>query len=355
MTEATLNFTYEGNTIKIQCKRNEYMKDIIKRYLTKISKEIHDILFMCNGSKINEELKLEEFNNKDNEIQILVYNINDKKIENKKILEQSKDIICPECGEICLIDIKDYKIILSKCKNKHKRENILFDEYNNLQKINELNIICDICRTNRNEIYNNQLYKCCKCKIIICPLCKTKHNNEHKLIDYELRNYLCNIHGERYISFCKDCNINLCDLCEIEHNKNNKNHKCYNLNKLINNENNNINELRIKIDNLKFEINDIITKLNIIKENMEIYFNIYNTIIKNYDLKNKNYEILMNINNIYNYNKIVIKDINTIINENKFENKFKYIYKIYNKMTIANEFILKYKIGKEKKNKNIWR
>ena len=65
-----------------------------------------------NENKIKEELNLEEFNNKDNEIKInetkiLVNNINDKNIENKEILKQSKDIICPECGEICLIDIKD--------------------------------------------------------------------------------------------------------------------------------------------------------------------------------------------------------------------------------------------------------
>ena len=272
-----------------------------------------------NENKIEEELNLEEFNNKDNEIKInetkiLVNNINDKNIENKEILKQSKDIICPECGEICLMDIKDYKIILNNCKNKHNRENILFDEYNNLQKINELDILCDICKKNKKEIYNNQLYKCCKCKIIICSLCKSKHNKEHRLIDYELKNYLCNKHGERYISFCKDCNSNLCDLCEIEHNKNNKNHNSLYLNKLINNENKNINELKIKIDNLKFEINDIIIKFNIIKDNMDIYYNIYHKIINNYDLKNKNYEKLMNINNIYNFNKIVIKDINNIIN-----------------------------------------
>ena len=239
-----------------------------------------------NENKINEELKLEEINNKDNEIKIketkiLVNNVNDKNIENKEILKQSKDIICPECGEICLIDIKDYKIILNNCKKNHKRENILFDEYDNLQKINELYIFCDICKKNKNEIYNNQLYKCCKCKIIICSLCKSKHNKEHRLIDYELKNYLCNKHGERYISFCKDCNANLCDLCEIEHNKNNKNHNSLYLNKLINNENKNknINELRIKIDNLKFEINDIIIKFNIIKDNMDIYYNIYHKII----------------------------------------------------------------------------
>ena len=117
MTEATLYFTYEGSTIMIQCKRNEYMKEIFKRYANKISKDANDVYFMCNGSKINGESKLEEINNKDNEIKILVFNINDKKIENKEILKQSKDIICPECGEICLIDIKDYKIILSDCKD----------------------------------------------------------------------------------------------------------------------------------------------------------------------------------------------------------------------------------------------
>jgi len=187
MTEVNIEFIYQGNTIKIQATRNEYMKDIIKRYSIKISKDTNEVLFMYNGSKINEDLKLlEEINHKDEDIKILVYNINDKNIENKEILKQSKDVICPECGEICLINIKDYKIILNNCQKKHKIESILFDEYNNLQKINELHILCDICKKNKSEIYNNQLYKCCKCKIIICPLCKSKHNKEDKLIDYEL-------------------------------------------------------------------------------------------------------------------------------------------------------------------------
>ena len=195
MNEINLNFIYKSNSINIQCKRNEYMKDIFKRYLIKIKKDISDVYFMCNGNKINGELKLKEFNNKDNEIKILVYNINDTNINNKEVIKQSKEIICPECGDICLIDIKDYKIILNNYNKNHKRENILLDEYNNLQKINELNIICNECNQNKNEIYNNQLYKCCKCKINICPLCKLKHNKEHKLIEYELKNYLCNIHG----------------------------------------------------------------------------------------------------------------------------------------------------------------
>ena len=123
MTEVTLNFTYEGSTIMIQCKRNEYMRDIFKRYLIKINKDINDVFFMCNGSKINKELKLEEINNQDNEIKILVNDLNCENIENKKILKQP--IVCPECGDICLIDFKDYKIILNNCINNHNNENIL--------------------------------------------------------------------------------------------------------------------------------------------------------------------------------------------------------------------------------------
>ena len=310
MNEANLDFIYQGNTIRIQGKRNEYMKDIIKRYTIKIDKDIKDVYFMSNGNKINEELKLEEINNNENEIKILVNDINDNNTENKnKISKQNKDIICPECGNICLIDINDYKIKLYKCINKHNRENILLDEYNDLQKNNEVNVVCSECNKNKNEIYKNQLYKCYKCKVNICPLCKSKHNKDHILIDYELKNYICNEHGERYISYCKTCNTNLCDLCEPKHNK----HNFFSLNKSITNKEKNINKLRIKIEQLKKEINDIINKFNKIVDNLEIYYNINNSIINNYNIKNKNYEIIMNINNIYNNNEKVIEDIDEIV------------------------------------------
>ena len=301
MTEATLNFTYEGSTIKIQCKRNEYMKDIFKRYTIKISKDANDVYFMCNGSKINEASKLEEISNSDNEISILVYDLNNKKNENKE--EQ----------------LKKYK-----------------------------DIICNNCNKNKYEIYKNQLYKCCTCKINICPICKTKHDKDHILIDYELKNYLCNVHGEKYILYCKECNKNLCDLCEMEHND----HNYCSLNKLITNKENNIDELKTKIDDLKKEVNGIISTLNKIVDNMEIYYNINQNIINNYNIKNKNYEVLTNITNIYNYNEIIIKDINEIIDENKIENKIKYLYSIYDKMITKNEIIIKYKIGNEDDDKN---
>ena len=211
MEDIILNFDYEGQKIKMQCKKKENLNDIFQRYANKINKDINDIYFINNGNKINNNnIKLEEIKNKENIINILVYdiNINDN---NEEIIEKEyKDIICPECGENCLIEIKDYKINLSKCDNKQNIKNILLDEYNNTQKMDKIK--CDNCNRNKLEIYNNQIYKCCKCNINLCPLCKSNHNKEHKIIDYEIKNYICQIHDERYISYCKECEKNICDL-----------------------------------------------------------------------------------------------------------------------------------------------
>ena len=134
MEDIILNFNYKGQEVKIQCKKNENMNDIFKRYTNKINKNINDIYFINNGNIIDKNnIKLEEINNKDNIINILVYDINNN---NERINEkENKDIICPYCGENCIIDIKDYKINLNKCDNKHNINNILLDEFNNTQRI----------------------------------------------------------------------------------------------------------------------------------------------------------------------------------------------------------------------------
>ena len=42
---------------------------------------------------------------------------------------QKRYIICPQCGEHSLISIKNYKISLYDCKNRHKNDNILLNEF----------------------------------------------------------------------------------------------------------------------------------------------------------------------------------------------------------------------------------
>jgi len=101
------------------------MNYFFKGYLIKINKDTNEIYFICNGNKIKEELKFEDINNKDNEIKILVNNINYKNFENKEEkLKEYTDIICLKCRNICLLDIKGYKMILNKCANNNSIENI---------------------------------------------------------------------------------------------------------------------------------------------------------------------------------------------------------------------------------------
>ena len=94
MTETIINFIYEGKKIKIYCKKDEFMKDIYKKYIIKINKEIKDIFFLYNGNIINGDIKLEQINNKDNEISILVFEYNQNNIKQNfnQILRSKKGI-----------------------------------------------------------------------------------------------------------------------------------------------------------------------------------------------------------------------------------------------------------------------
>ena len=289
MAEVIIDFIFNGQMIKIPCKRNEFMKDIFKRYLLKLNKGIKNICFVYNGYRINGDIKLEAFNKSDKEIQIMVVQMNNIK---REIIQQSKDIICPECGENCLLSIGNYKINLHNCKNKHNLSNILFEEFNDTQKINELTILCNDCKKiNKAKVNNNQFYKCCNCNINLCPGCKVKHNKEHIIIDYEFKNYICKTHGENYTSYCKVCNINLCRKCELKHTKN---HNLINYKDILRNKNTNknLNELRAKIDKLKNEIKYIINVFNKVLVNLELYYNISKNIINNSNIKKKKLSII---------------------------------------------------------------
>ena len=220
MADIIIDFIYRGQILKIACKKSEPMKNIFKRCLIKINKGIKSVCFIYKGYKLNGDAKLEAIINNEKEIQIHVVEVNNIK---KEIFYQSKDIICPECGENCFLTIENYKMKLNNCKNGHNLENILFEEYNDTQRINELSIICNECKKiSKAKTKNNQFYKCCNCNINLCPGCKLKHNKEHIIIDYESKNYICITHGENYISYCKLCNINLCRKCELKHVKNHK-------------------------------------------------------------------------------------------------------------------------------------
>ena len=280
---AKVIFSYKGTETEIQCNINDKIKDIIKRYVIKVGLDISKVYFIYNGNKINDNLILNEIINEEDKgrnIMNILVNENIKTIIKENIIE-SKEILCPKCYENILIKLNEYKINLFNCKNNHEINNILLNEYENNIDISK--IICDKCKIkNKSNTYNNEFYRCNTCKINICPLCKSNHNNNHKIINYDNKNYICEMHNINYIRYCKNCKSNICMVCLNNH----KNHSIINYEDLILNEEDNkkeINKLKEYINKFNKNINDIIKILEKVKDNMNKYYNIYNNIINHYN------------------------------------------------------------------------
>ena len=346
MEEVTLTFILNGISMNIQAKRSEYMKDIFKKYSIKMEKNIENLFFLYNGIKLNEEFRLNQINNSDKDIKILVGENLNNKTENTNE-NFPKNIVCPKCGENCSIYISDYKINFSKCKNGHNIKNILIDELPSKLKINDTKIYCGKCNIDKDEVYNKEFYKCLECKVNLCPLCNSKHNKKHNIIKYDLLNYTCIEHVEKYLFYCKDCDKNLCGLCGLDHDRN---HNIINFKELLDeNIDENFNRLRIKIDILKIQINNINNRLNKIINNLELFYKLNELILKNYENKNKNYQIFQNIDEINNFNIKIIDNINKVVDEEKIDIKLNYLNDIYEKMTNKNYIVL----NKKNSNKDI--
>ena len=332
-------FTYNGIVTSILCKKDELMKDIIQKFLVKTNSDYNNLIFLYGGEQINGGLTFNQQAKKcdkdRNKMNVLVYDGNNSNKKNEKKLK-SKEIICPECGESCRISFTNYKIKLYKCKNRHKITNIPLNEFSNTQAINGAKIICNDCnKKNKINSYNNEFFKCLTCGKNLCPLCNTLHNKDnkdkfHKIIDYDKKNYICNMHNDLYISYCKQCKINMCMACEIDHNNT---HKIINYRDIMINKEKMKEEIKnfgIKIETLKNIIYNIINKLNRVIDNFELYYKINYDIINNFEMQNKNYQTLKNINTIYN--NIKINDIDKIINDDNINNKFINILNLSNQI-----------------------
>ena len=326
---------YNGIENILQCKKEDTMKEIFRKYKNKVDINYKEVYFLYGGNNIDLELTYEQTINKDDlergEMKILLYNKTNINEDNSQI--KSKYVICPECKENCFLNLQNYKISLSGCKKGHKIDNILLNEFEQTQIINESKIKCDKCmKKTKNNSYNNQFYKCFTCQQNFCPLCKSLHDKNHIIIDYDKKDYICNIHNETFISYCKDCKINLCMQCEESHN----NHIVIEYRSLIPKKANiegALKELN-NINKIKEIINKMINILKEIKENIAIYYKIHLDIINNYDVYNRNYQIFQNINEIIrNINK---NNFNDIINEDNIKNQFNSLLDIYKKMTDKN-------------------
>ena len=298
-----IRFVFNGMDIDVPCKKEDKIKNIYNKVMGKFNIDINDVYLLLKGVLVNLESTLEEYltpiDSNEEKINILIYKKHE--LENSKKNEDtlSKYIICPKCGDSCLMEIEDYKIKLYNCKNNHKTKNILIDEFYNTQKVNLEAIICSECGQNKKDVYGNKFYFCLICKKNFCPLCSSSHNKIHKsIINYDEKHFICNVHHqESFISFCNDCNENLCFICEKAHN----NHSRVNLNSIIpsiDNIKKKIENFRSKINKMKKIFKEIIEKIEKVCNSMEIYYKINNEIANQFDINKRNYFDFQNINNI---------------------------------------------------------
>ena len=152
-------------------------------------------------------------------------------------------------------------------------------------------IICNKCKEkNKSNIYNNEIYRCINCKMNLCPLCKLNHDKTHDIINYDIKDYICEIHKETFIKYCNECKMNLCLSCNNMHKTHNNVIHYEDIIPDIDKIKEDKKKIRNLIDNLNNDIKNIIKELNKVNENMEIYYKIYEDIINRYESKNRNYK-----------------------------------------------------------------
>ena len=316
---AEVKFIYKTQNYIIQCQKKEVFKNICQKFANKANVNLSSAYFLYDSTLINLQLTFEQIvkggDKKDNKMTVLVELNEDGNYQNKNVTI-SKEIICPTCKENCLINFKDYKIDLN-CKNKHEFHSILLNQYNNCQSVDLSKIICEDCKANnKSNVFENKFYLCISCKKNICPLCKSKHNKNHDIIDYEQKDYTCIIHNEKFSSYCKNCKLNLCIECESAH-KDKNNIVFYRdilpeKDKIISQ----MSELRVKIDQYKKEIDKLKNGLDNIINNYELYYLICDNLMKIYQKKNRNYQVLYNLKEISNNNINILNDLN---NNNSYD------------------------------------
>ena len=335
--KAEAEFNYEGSIIIIQCNPYEKMDEIIKRFTFKVGKKKEELNFIYGGGMINDNLiffnQANESDKNRNKMSILVNNKIEDNKDDESDSKKSKYIICPECKEKAYIDINNYKFEIYGCKNDHKKDNILINDFEKTQKINESKIICENCnQVNKSTSYNNIFFICFQCKKNLCQLCRSIHDKSHDIIDYDDKFFICDLHYESYFSYCESCKKDICLTCEEEH----SNHKTISYGGILPKEKRlkeEMNELYNKKEVLKNDIHEIIKKLKNLINSVDKFYEIYEDIIKIYGNKKRNYSLLQNIEKINKFNIYFIQEINKIMNERNIYNKMNNMIYLYEAMT----------------------
>ena len=116
----TLNFSFHGTNVHIQCQSNEKMKSIIKKFSAKAALEVDSYCFLCKGKKVIDNLTIDENGIFDKDL-ILVFEITNKILaENKKDETQMKSN--PDLMINLLFNLEGKCILVDVSKNSRFSE-----------------------------------------------------------------------------------------------------------------------------------------------------------------------------------------------------------------------------------------
>ena len=303
-----VEFNFNQAITNIQAKLDDPFQDVIDKFMQKSLLQPGSVNFLTNGKVINPnesvESHMSNLNKKNKKMKIIVTMTENDNQNEEQVIAKSKDIICPQCKEPCRITTENSQINLYDCVNGHNNKDIKFIDFDNTQNINESQIKCDNCKIkNKGNCPPNEFYRCLSCKLNLCLLCKSNHNPRHNIIQYDQRNYICQIHNEHLIKYCIQCKKNICFACE-EH-KDHELEDYINFIPNIDEKKKILNELKINIDEINKTIKEVIDKLNGFMLYINKFYEINNNNLENYDVKKRNYQVLQNLNEICNNNEII--------------------------------------------------
>ena len=346
MSKIKAVLSYNGANIDIQCFDYETLEELCKKFSVKSKVDMNNISLLYSGHVLNDwSLTIAQVaNNQDKErkiISVIVIDSQDEP-EQKSILVKSNLPICPICLGNSKLEMEDnFTFKLTGCKNNHEIIGLRINDFEKTQNIDLAKIKCSKCDNNIANTYGKQMFICNICQVRLCPLCRQSHDKTHKLVEYNSKNYYCELDSEPYTAYCVNCQKNICTMCEKDHNGPNHQKKYYGtmlpdkaelLNKLK--------DYKSNIDLFNRDISQVISKLNFVREKVNTVYKIENEIVNKYEDNYRNYEIFASLYNIKNdkcLNKI--KEINQ---KEEIKDKIDEIVKIYNNLNYANDITIVY-------------
>ena len=366
MSKTKINFIFKDKKSELEFKKEDLVTNILSAFAKQYHQKVDNFNYLYNGEKIinYQYMKLSELNNKDDVINISVYEKNDFNnnsiinginLEENVKLKISDHIICPKCKKMSEIDINNFKICIKNCDNNHSMPGLYMNDFISTQYIEESKIICQKCKKSEKELLshnNNENVSLlqCSCGIIICQSCFPDHisTNEkeendkknHYSICYEDKDYFCFEHNNMFTGYCHNCKKNICSKCEGQHNK----HRIELFKKICLNEDF-IEKIKImneelisKVKKFNNELNELIILINNISNNIQndlkIFLQISNNIINDYNLTKKNYQTISNIKVIYNnmIDNDIFQNIESFLKDSNSYSRLKILMDIYTKM-----------------------